>query len=95
MQETQDLIRIRHIANPRIPCCVCKSITKAGKSKDDDEHGVRWMDGDDNVGDEVTKGRDDGDTLLSVFKVDGVIQEGGSCIADQRGEEDEGDYNKP
>lgn len=91
MQKPQHLIWIRHIANPRIPRRVREAIAEAREHEDDDEHGVRRVHGDDDVGDEVAGGRDDGDAALAEAQVDGVVEEGGGGVADERGEEDEGD----
>jgi hypothetical protein len=35
MQESQNLIRVRHITNPGIPSCVRETIAEARKHEDD------------------------------------------------------------
>lgn len=50
MQEPQNLIRIHHIPDPRIPSRVFETIAHAGEHEDDDEDGVRGMSGCDYVG---------------------------------------------
>lgn len=89
MQEPQNLVRICHISDPGIPSSVCESIPETGQGEDNNKDGVWWVYSDDNVGDKMAQGRDDGDPLLPVLEVDSVVKEGGGCVTDQRGEEDE------
>jgi len=56
MQEPEHLIRVRHIADPRIPCRVFQTVSETGGHEDDDEDGVRGVAGDDDVGDELADG---------------------------------------
>jgi hypothetical protein len=65
MQKPQNLIRIRHIAHPRIPRRIFQPIAEPGQHEDDDEDGVRGVHGDDDVRDEVASWRDEGDAALA------------------------------
>ena len=91
MQETEQFIRIGHIANPGIPGRVFKAIAEPGEDKRDDQHRIRRMDRVDDVGDEMAARGEDSDTALAEVVVDVVVEQGSEDVADQGGEEDEGD----
>ena len=43
MQEAQNLVGVRHVANPGIPGGVRETVAKACDGEDDDQHGIRRM----------------------------------------------------
>ena len=91
VQDAEDLVGVGHGADPRVPGRVLDAVAEAGEDKHDDEHGVWRVVGDDDVGEEVADGTEDGDAALAEFHVDGVVEQRGQVVADERGEEDQRD----
>lgn len=50
VKKAEDFIWVRHVAYPGVPRSVCEAVAEACKHKDDDQDGVRWVNGDDDVG---------------------------------------------
>ena len=92
MQKPQYLVRVMHVANPRIPAAIFKAASKAGEDEDHDERGKGWVLWDDDVGDHAEGGRNVGDAAPAEHDVDAVDDEGGGNVADDWREEDEGDF---
>lgn len=91
MQEAEDLIGPRHVANVRVPPGVAQAVTEAGDDEGGHQRRVGRVLGDDDVGDDVARGGDDGDAALAELQVDVVVEGGREDVADKGGEEDEGD----
>jgi hypothetical protein len=91
LQKTRDLIRALHVPQPRTPRSVDETVAETDEDEHDDEDGEGGMHGEDDVGDEMAEGGDDGDAALAEIDVHLVVDGGGDGVAGEGGEEDEGD----
>lgn len=88
MQQPQDLVRVYHRPDPRVPRRVLEPVAEAHEEVHYDEGWVGGMHADDDVADELRKGGEEGDAALAVLHVDWVVYKGGGSVADEGGEED-------
>ena len=91
MEDPQDLICVVHVAHPSVPATVLEAIGKAREYPDNDKSRERRMLGDYNVGNYANGGRNVGDATTAEYHVDAIDDEGGADVADNWGEENEGD----
>jgi hypothetical protein len=83
VQESQDLIRLRHISNPRIPTPIDQAIAEAYHDVEDNHDRKRWTDGDYKEGDAMTSCTDNGNPTLPKARMDFVVGCCGKNIADE------------
>lgn len=88
MQNPQNLIRIRKSTDPRIPAAVFQAIPETANDGHDDDDGPGWVEGDYEVADYFAEGGYEGDASLAEAEVEGVVEEGGGCVAEEGDEED-------
>lgn len=91
MQESQDLIRLRHISNPRIPSRIDQAIAEAYHHVEDNHDRKRWMDGHYEEGNEMTPCTDNGNPTLPEGHMNFVVSCCGKHVADEGREKDERD----
>lgn len=82
MQKTEDLVRRGHIADPRVPGGVFDAVPEPGEDKHNNKYGIRRMECDDYVRNEMCARTDKSDAALSDFHVNEVVQESRSGVAD-------------
>lgn len=89
VQKALDGVGLVHGADPGAHAGVQKAVAEAANDVDDDKDRVGWVQGQDNIGDDVADGRHDGDTSLAELDVNSGIGEGGDGVASEGRQEDE------
>lgn len=91
MQHTEHLVCGLHSSDHGVPGGVFEAVTVAGKDECEDKDGVGRVLRDDYVGDKAGAGAQEGDAALTIVLVDGDVGDGGNAVADNGGEENQGD----
>lgn len=87
MQDPEHFVRVRHDADPRVPRRVLEPVAEAGEDVDDEQHREGRVQARDDVGGEVAQAGHEGDAALPEVVVDPVVQERGSRVSQDWGEE--------
>lgn len=91
MNQPQQLARVRQASHPRIERGIRKPIPETSQDEGKHQGHVRRVRADHAVGGEVAAGADDRDAALAEPEVEVVVEERGGDVADEGGEEDQGD----
>jgi hypothetical protein len=89
MQETLDLVRLVHAADPRTKASICQAISKATQHIADNEHRVWRVGGQNGICGDVAQRRHDGNPALAKPLMDAGIGEGGDRVSGKGSEEEE------
>ena len=91
VQQPLNRIRLIHRPHPRTETRIRQPVTKSAERIESHENRVRRVRRENGVSDKVEDGREDGDAALAEVGVDAGVCEGGEGVAEEGGEEDEGD----
>lgn len=93
VEKTQGLVCPIQVANPSIPGSITDTIAKASDGVGQDQHWVRGVEANDDVGNDVAYSTSNTYTPLANLSMQHVVYGGCKDIPDKRGQENEGDDN--
>lgn len=91
MQKPQNLIRVGHVANPRIPGRIGQPVAKPGEDERDDQHRIRRMKTVDDIRNQMASWRHQSHSSLAKGIVYAVVQQSSKNIASQGGQKHQRD----